>query len=300
MVDIVRKPATEPEQQRQPPADPPEPETAPVPEDQEPTGLPYAKLEKLPSRFLPYPDGAQVYYRGYTFGEIDVFSESQLGVVEMTETVLQGIECKGMDKLDLTLPDYLLAGMLRRVSTLGGLDFTVTLPANPEVGRMRAVRVTKTMQDVKFDELEDVPGLPISIQVRDNVLEFWPLTVRRFLQMARDLGEDQVPSESQTLAYECANREPAEALELIENATGQEIIDINEVQELLDHSVLPVDVGWTQEIATGKGKDRKVEKKEHTEAVDVTNPTALVFPFRGSERTPRSTVSFGNRGRGSS
>ena len=56
-------------------------ESAPEPSvKQEKNYLPTVNVNDLPSKFKPYPQGVEISYTPYTFGELKKFSQSKLSV----------------------------------------------------------------------------------------------------------------------------------------------------------------------------------------------------------------------------
>ena len=125
------------------------------------------KVNGLPSRGIPYPNGASIKHRPFTFGEIKKISQSKLDTKEKFEFILSGIDCS-FDKLDLTLPDFMYIGLLRKISTLGTTEgiLVVKCPkCNKEHNERLEIGSAKSKID--FHDMK-APALPIIIEMSDK------------------------------------------------------------------------------------------------------------------------------------
>lgn len=256
-------------------------------------GMAVVEPSDMPSKFLPYPKGTTIFYRPYTFDEIEVFNDSMMSETERMAFINEGIICKGIDHMQLTLSDWLYLGMLRKLSVFESSKFSVTIPPDPETNR-NAHTVLLEMAKMGVTDLE-VPALPAVVTVDGQELHFSPMTLERFNELSAALkeeatanGEDKarLPTSREVMAYQCINRDPAEILPTIKGAMGQEYLDLQELDLLFRHRVNPVEVKW------------KVGEQEYSELVEIDNPTSLVWPFRGQEESRRSTIRFGLPGAG--
>ena len=298
----------------------------PIPEDQpvlgseEAEGMAVVKPTDLPSRCLPYPKGAAIFYRPYNFDELNTFSDSLMSKSERTKFVMQGILCKGVDPGDLTVADFLYLGLLRKVSVFQTGKFTVTFPPDPRTGR-KAHTETVNIADIGVEDLQ-VPALPAAIDVCGKEMLFSPLTVSRMGQLLDKLDDeadeeyeeaktaaaeqgdvdvDEIeypeprnPTSSELMAYQCVNMEPEEALPLIiKGGVGITLAALQQLDDLFKHKVSPVTATWKQ-----KPDAEGEPEKEYTETVEIQDPTALVWPFRGSEDYGRDAIRFGVQGSG--
>ena len=252
-------------------------------------GMALVQPDDIPSRYLPYPSGTSIFYRPYTFGEIETFNDSALSESERLRFVLAGILCKGIEPGALTLADWLYLGMLRKLSVFGTNKFTVVVPANEEEGRLAHSEIID-MNRISVHDL-DVPALPACITINGKDTHFNPLTVGAFAELMVKLREDATragddvevrsPTESEILAYQCINMPTEDALKLIQGATKHELIDLQDLDRLFQHRVNPLTITWMQ------------DEKEYTETIAIDDPIALVWPFRGPEESSRSTLRFG-------
>ncbi len=239
--------------------------------------LPFIEIKKLPSNFLAYPKEAKVFYRPYTYRELDIFNDSQVSALENLRFVSQGIHTTNMEKEELTLSDFLYLGLLRKISSLGSTKFSVTAQILQE-----ETEVTKILDfdDIQFQELE-VPELPVVITLNQKELHFKPLTLSGYfalLQKDEELGKN----ERALLASECINLEFDKALSIIDNAIGEELVVIRKVDVLLWHGVLPVSLAYTT-----------TDKKEQHISVEIDDPLSLVWPFRDNKELEDDSIRFG-------
>lgn len=232
--------------------------------------LSQVEVDDVPSRKLPYGKNAVISYRPYTFRELDIFNDSTLSADERIKFILAGMFIDGGEASELTLPDFLYLGLLRKISSLGTAKFTVTLPDSA------ASRVLD-FSDINFDYLE-VPELPVSVTLSDGgELDFMPLTVGRYLE---NKGRDR-DNERSRIAMQCVNLDREKAQRMVDDATGRDLLLFTEVDKLLFHGVLPV---------TLKFKDKG---NERSASVEIDDPRSLVWPFRGDEDSVKNSIRFG-------
>lgn len=284
---------------------------------EEARGMAVVQPDEMPSRFLPYPEGVRIFYRPYEYDEITTFSDSNIGIDERARFVSKGILVRGMDKDMLTLSDWLYLGLLRKVSSLGTGRFTVTVPADEELGRL-AYTTELSMGDISVSDL-DVPALPAVMSLRGREVHFSPLTIGGFMKLmhkiraelqakligmaeaaaeaagkpltdeerkevmaSADKREMRDPTDSELAAYSCINNDPEAILPDIRTAKTAELTDLQEIDAAFAHRTDPITVRWKQK-----------DGKEFSETVWIDDPLALVWPFRGHEKPAGSTLRFG-------
>ena len=150
--------------------------------DQEQEAIPYVELEitRLPSRGVPYPKGAWVKYRTYSWGEVRKSSGSTSGVLEAVKTSLTGI-MTSFDKNQLTVADALYLGIARKISTFSGLQIEVPYVCR---GCGAAQKGVFTEKDITFRDLPaEVTELPAVVDIGGKTLEFAPMTVKQYLEL---------------------------------------------------------------------------------------------------------------------
>ena len=241
------------------------------------SSLPMIQVSSLPSKNIPYPKGSQIYYRPYTYGEMDTFNDSKLGVAEKLRFIAEGMKTKGIDLNDITLNDFLYLGLLRKISSLGTTRFSIMIPVEGEAKPRTKVY---DFEDIQFENLE-VPTLPANITVRKTIMQFMPITLGRYLTLL-DKDEDLINQERALMAAQCVNLEFNQSRELIENAIGNELTLLGKVDKLLDHGLLPLDVYY-----------KDLNGKEQHARVELDDPYTLVWPFRGPEGVKDGSIWFG-------
>ena len=135
------------------------------------------KVKELPSKSLPYPDNCEIKYRPYAYGEVKKISQSSMSMKEVYRTLLDGVECSNFDKFDLTLPDALFIGVLRKISTLGVTD--VYIPYKCTKCNGTGKHIIKT-DNLEFLDLE-IPDLPVVAQLTNGEFEFGGEGVRHIV-----------------------------------------------------------------------------------------------------------------------
>ena len=228
------------------------------------------EVTEIPSKFLPYKDG-KIHYRPYTYGEVDSFSDSKISTSRAMDFVLEGIETKGFDKYDLTLGDFLFIALLRKISSFGTIEFQVTSSYKGKV-----VSKVLSHEDIEFNDL-NIDALPIVLTLSNTEMHFTPLTVRGY----QNLIEKDIDNERATLAMQCINMEFDAAYEIINNSVGKDITYLKEVDKLLHHSVMTVEIVFN------------IDDKEVRKSIEVDDPNTLVLPFLGSEESAGSPIRFG-------
>ena len=154
------------------------------------------KVEELPSEFKPYPKDVSIWYRTYTYDEVDEFNNMNADVdvdaAGKLAFLAKGVEAEGMDVQDATVNDMLYIGLLRKLSTFGTEMFSVHI--RHEDGSRHAL--TYSMDDLYFEELE-VPELPIVVDVTGKEMHFTPLTLAGHRKAMDDAGNSK-PSSTQS------------------------------------------------------------------------------------------------------
>ena len=255
------------------------------------------EVPEVPSGKLPYPD-AVISYRPYTYEEIDAFNDSTLGQASKLEFVLDGIQASGMDAADLTLNDALYIALLRKMSSLGTSEFTLTVTHTAEDGQASEHASRFSLDDVDFEEL-DVPGLPVVVDVDGVEMHFSPLTAGAYIELtrmveaeraarerAKETPRQAAPNSREVMAAQCVNVPYGKALELINGSTGTDMLNLIEVDGMFAHGVRPLAVRY------------EVDGKEVSRNVKVSDPDVLVYPFRGSKVHKGPAIRFGLHGHG--
>lgn len=230
------------------------------------------QVNSLPSHFKPYPAGVSIFYRAYTYKELDDYNDSKLSLAESLRFILQGIETHGMDVGKLTLADFTYLALLRKLSSLGSDTFSVTITRHG-----LEFTAIYDFEEIDFEPLK-TPSLPIVATIGGTVMHFMPLDMEHYLRLV-DRNLENV--ERALLAAQCTNLEYKVAKEIIDNATGRDLLILKRIDDFLFHGIKPLVLKYTY-----KGKERR-------ETIDVTDVNTIVAPFRRSEELEGSAIQFG-------
>lgn len=237
--------------------------------------LPKYQEKWLPSNNLQYPDGINVHYYPFSFGEILKINQSNLDDFAMYNSILEGIDVKGMSVEDLTFYDILYLGWRRKTASLGAsiVDIKSFCP-NCDTRNLTVLDLTK----LEFTDI-DIKALPVKVKICDVELKFGFITIRDYLDLlSKDLHTDVLA----IYAKSVVNKSYQEAYEIISNATGTDLEKLEVLNSILYHGIKPIDVVC---------KECKCEY-----VVDVSNSqeAEILKPFRGKEDIIRNEISFGN------
>jgi hypothetical protein len=242
------------------------------------------KVTGLPSRGVPYPEGATIKYRNYTWGEVRRASTSKVSVYETLKNALKGIDTS-FDKQNLTLPDALYLGILRKISTFSGMTLEVPYVCrkcgSPNTGHLNH-------GDISFRDLSDsVTALPGHAKLAGKEIEFGPMTVKQYYELSEGrysniIGEkiDEVASQ----ACWIKNMSYKDAFELINGLTDpKDFKTITAIDKLLMHDMDFLTFTCSEEKCKFQNK-LKLEGRE-----------AMLRPFRGGEESDLDGIQFGKR-----
>lgn len=232
----------------------------------------YTQVTELPSGFKAYPQNAQILYRPYNYQELDDYNDSMVLLSEGYRFILGGIEVRNMRREDITLGDFLYIALLRKLSSLGTQQFTVSITHGAE-------RYSKvyTFEDIEFSELL-APNLPVSAVIAGVKMVFKPLTIGQFISLCESKLQD---NERALMAAQCINLPFKDARQLIDGAMGDDLFTLHTVDQYLTHSIKPLEISYTHQ---GRACNSRV---------DIDDPLSIVAPFRGQEEPAGNTIRFG-------
>lgn len=245
------------------------------------------KVEDLPSRGISYPEGSKIVYQTYSFGEVQKSSTSSfVDIRGVLELALDGIETKGFDKKDLTLFDTFFLGLHRKTVSLGSAEFEM-----PYICKKCGERgtVVFSQKDIEFRDVdEQVTELPAVVTISGLEMEFSFVTVGEFLNHFKG---KRVPTE-ETTALMVKNLDFETAVATIRDTRDlDEIADIEEIDKLLSHDILPI-----QAICTHEKEIEGIKVKcGYVNAVKLEGREALLRPFRTGKAAPRRSIQFGKK-----
>tara|TARA_B100000700_G_scaffold311500_2_gene393613 strand:+ start:71697 stop:72377 length:681 start_codon:yes stop_codon:yes gene_type:complete len=222
-----------------------------------------------------YPDGVEIHYKPYTFGEVKSFSQSQgkMTMAKRIDQILSGVEITGMSKEDLTFFDFVYISLLRRLTTMNAIEFTLSVGC-PNCGA--PVKHQFSWEGLVFDDMP-APKLPVVVDICGHQdVKFMPLTVGQYKELARlGIAEDEVAIAAMTSSLDFKA-----ARELFYDALGDDAALLGEIDKLLFHDLKPAK-------ATCKACETQFLAALDDEA-------SLITPFRKSESATGSRVRFGD------
>lgn len=234
------------------------------------------EVTDLPSKFLAYPANTKVYYRPYTYKDLDDFNDSTVDLLSRLRFILEGIKTTGMPREDLTLADFLFVALYRRISSLGTTRFQIKIQ-RPDF----TTSIVFSFEDIAFDDLT-VSALPVIADISGVECHFRPLTIGQFFELLdREILPGHKDYNRACLAAQISNIDFDSAFDLVNNAIGQDMVILNEVDKLLFHSTLPLAVQYSY-------RGEIVNEKVHLD-----DPMTLIFPYCGPEDIKRNPIRFG-------
>jgi len=246
-------------------------------------------VDHLPSKGKPYPEDAKISYKTYSFGEVKNASVSNLDIGKSIRIALSGI-ITNFDKDLLTVMDTLYIGILRKVSSFNGVEFSVPF-------KCESCSVVSSgnfnHSDIAISDLPDeITELPISFQLDDeHELQFSPMNVKTLLEIEDGKYKKYCKGEKidklTALALCCVNLKFEEAHHLIGNVYDPDIAeDLEYIDELMVHGVEPLEITCKNDL---DGK-----QCNHVNSVKLEGLEHLLKPFRTGKTANRRRVRFGN------
>ena len=257
------------------------------------------KVSQLPSGFLPYPKGIDIRFEPITVGEKLQLSEADLTIRQIYEYSLDKILVTGMNKRDLTLPDFIYIGVLRRLYAEDDVT-NIHITYCPKCGH----KVTRQflLSEIGFDELK-LQGYPIKASFEDKILVFKPLTIGDTLDMLEKdpNGKDTVLNTYLAMLDKVldtqGNTLDIDKEEFILNSSEELVGIFKEVDELYYHGMQDIDIAcpnkdFSQEYDnTGKLVGSKPCGNRWKE--DYGSPATIIFPSDRHPSSVRSKITFG-------
>lgn len=239
------------------------------------TELPVKTVTSLPSGFLPYPEGSEITYVPYTFGELLQFSESNVSRVDQFDFILKGISTKGFDKVHLTYFDYLYIAVLRKLSSFKDDTFVL------EFECQYCSHVNKSnekLTSLEFDELK-IPSVPVVIKDDlGNQLHFMPLTIKNLMDIEK---KKKLGDRLSMFAISVANMPFEEAYNTIEKASMELLRAISYLNDAFKFGIKNI------ERVCSNPSCGKVN------ILDMSEPEAFIYPFRDVDELIGDRISFG-------
>lgn len=240
--------------------------------------LPSINVKVLPSQFLPYPKNSTASYRVFSFGEIQYLNSSKISEKDIFEYLLNGITTS-FPKEDLTVPDFLYLGWLRKISSIGSNKISLGMYC-PECKKQSATMIE--VNDLDFEDIK-APELPVIATFGDVSFSFVPITLKNYFDL-KEKGYDNDTVAS--LAIQCLNHNFEDAYKLIYNASPDWIAVFEEIDRLLSHGTKPIKFQCQNKI-DDVVCDNKLE-------LPIEGGEVLFHPFRGCKVDVKDRIRFGN------
>jgi len=253
--------------------------------------LPFMEIEckHLPSRGLPYPIDSVLKYRTYTHGEVRQVSVSKPTIATLLQNILAGVKSDTVDINKLTIIDAFYIGILRKVSTLNGMQFELPFECESCGHKSKEIYSEK---DIEFNDISsDVTALPIRVKLNGKECKFSPLTVKAFLDLESGRYSKFVKNSKANAtaveALQIENLEFKDAYDLLFNLTSHDdIADLEDVDKLLKHDLKPLIAICSNTLEDGSVCSFKNELR-------IEGRDALIMPFRGTQGLNRDRIRFG-------
>lgn len=249
-------------------------------------------VDKLPSKGIPYPDGAKIEYRTYTFGEIKMESASSGSSIRAVKRALNCITTTGMDRNDITILDLFYIGVLIKMSSEGASEFVMPYVCW-KCGYEGEFKFSQSDLDFK-DMDKDIKSLPMKAEMSDGkVLEFAPMTAKQYIDLYsgkfNECFKNKKPDEVAPVATLIKNLGGyANAYKYLVNMTNPEDGElVNEIDKMLMHQIKPLTLKCPNtlenEAVCNAELFLKLEGKE-----------ALLRPFHRREASIKSRIFYGD------
>ena len=236
------------------------------------TNLPIRKITRLPSNFLPYPEGVEISYVPYTFDELLTFGQSNMSKADSVEFILRGIHTEGIEKHQLAFFDFIFISLLRKMSSFRDDDIIVEYDCY-NCGKKN--HLNERMSQLDFKDL-DIPRLPIKVKVEEGIfLHFIPITIKSFLELERmNKMEDKIA----VWATAVTNMERSMSIPIIKNAQGNLLRALLYVDDKLSFGLKPL--------------ERNCKECKASNTLGMDEPEAFIYPFRGSDGLIGDVIQF--------
>jgi hypothetical protein len=258
---------------------------------------PTIEVKTLPSKWLPYPNGVKISYRPYVFGEIKKYNQSNMSLRDKYTFMLSGVIADGMDVWDLTVPDFLFIQLLRKISTFGDTECSISYKC-PGCNRLSEHQFKSS--DIIFDDLFDgvdingVPKCPVTVKVSHGDMQFSPLNCRGYLD-AQDFLQSNPDYDDgiYMLATMCTSHSVGEAYKKIYDGTYEDSFKFEYLDELLYHGMAQKSFTCRNKI-NSIGTDGAEVVCNTTTPVEVDSGEAFIAPFHGDAESIKNGIRFGD------
>ncbi len=275
----------------------------PVPVEEKTPHIPKSEREKfqvdrnpvkeLPSNFLFYPPGVEIYFDCLSYTEIKKLSNANLPIEMQYEIMLEGIHVSGMPKDQLTLYDVIYINLLRKFAGMPAAKY-FAVNACTSCGNINAPEFLFTQLLLNGLDKEDIPEIPISAEVNGVIKKFHPIRIKSFIELNKRglyyllgkdkkflLNEKQERMKNQT-AFMAAHivGDLDEEMIFLDQLKNPDDIDVIEyIDELLYHSL--------------KKLPYKCEHCKADNTAGLIGGESIILPFRETQKSVRDRILFG-------
>lgn len=240
------------------------------------------RVEEIPSHFITYPENAEIYVTPYSGDDIDELSNSTLTLKYILTKCMEGVYTN-FDKNQITFYDALYLSYLRRIYSIDPKDNKIQIVSQCPYCSKYSTHIIDIQEQIEFEDVK-VPALPINIEFSFGKLQFTFLTYGHYMKLQTD-------KRSEELAYQCitpceVNTEAGETVQgelqkLFAKLIGEDKQLLTKVQELTYHGIKPINT-LCQNKDCGKTYETILDEMG-----------SLIIPFRPSDKSDRTKVSFG-------
>lgn len=227
--------------------------------------------DTLPSKGIGYPAGSTIAYKSFTYGDLVNFNSSKLSAISRYEYIMSGISTSGgLNPGDIYYNDFIFIAVLRKISAFSSSTLTVAYKCSECQTDNHQDHQISTLN---FSDLE-VPSLPVIISDNDTEYEITPLTYSKYMSI---IGDDDFELKSTALMI--SNLTFQDAYDLVKNADGDLLLDLEEAIDAINFSKQYLDVKCT---SCGSA-----------DIIKVSEVPDLIMPFRRSRSSAKSRLRFG-------
>ena len=251
------------------------------------------EVEALPSNFLCYPTGSQVFYSPFKLGELELLNSGSINFGQALENLIESITTVGFDKQDLAYFDLIYIGIKRKLTALGDVRGTLTGYC-PKCGAENQKEFVYT--EIDFSQPK-APKLPAVFNTDKGELKFSLLTYRKWVELSKLPDSGRISA----LAHMVTNLDYDDAKAALDALTGEDILFLDEIELALDYGIKPMHLECSGIIEPEEEPEVKGKKKKELVPtvcgnkfkVEVTNPFDFTFRTCRSAINVESKIRFG-------
>lgn len=264
--------------------------------------LPKYKVTQLPSRFMGYPEGTEIFVSPYDWGDTVRIKMTNANSLNFMKEILNGVKVDGLAKNLLTPQDILFLGVYRNLvsSSHDKIDIKSICPYC-----LAENHTAKTLEAIKFNDIEDFTreDYPIEVDFDNYTMWFTFITYKDFELCQRKFRgdttyqvalqvckyQDKVTKETVEKPSYVLTDKDSTIKNILEYAkTVRDILasfldeDKDTLEEVInileDYGMKPIEVECS---------DKNCQKKYEVEFDD---KEVFVTPFRETKNSPRDRI----------